>query len=390
MSLIAISTFLASLFGQRIASPIRALADQAAAVGHGEAVTPAKTHIGEIKRVGEALASASVELRSREAALRRNEERLRLAIDAGHMAVWEADVQAEKLLGSPELNQLFGFPAEASPSLDEFRARYYPGERMRAALQEALEKSERYVEIEFRCAWPDGQHRWLLLRGEIHLRADGAPSKVVGVLLDITSRKRWEEHQRLLIHELNHRVKNTLAIVQSIATQTLRSAGTKEKARAAIETRLIGLSRVHDVLTRENWEAADLREIVAQALAPYRSQGEDRLHLEGPQIRLLPRMAVALAMVLQELATNAVKYGALSNTTGGIGITWKVEGSVPYARLHLRWEETGGPPVDAPTHRGFGTRLIERSLAQELDGTVWIAFVPAGIVCTVDVPLPQL
>jgi two-component sensor histidine kinase len=160
-------------------------------------------------------------------------------------------------------------------------------------------------------------------------------------------------------------VKNTLATVQSIASQTLRNASTTEAAREAFESRILALSRTHDVLTRENWEGAFLREVVAQALEPYRSYGEERLHWSGPKVRLSPRMALALAMALQELATNAVKYGALSNTAGRLDIGWFVERQAGEPHLHLRWEESGGLSVQAPARRGFGTRLTERSLAQE-------------------------
>jgi len=216
-------------------------------------------------------------------------------------------------------------------------------------------------------------------------------ARTIGTIIevrDISAEKKAQEHQQLLINELNHRVKNTLATVQSIASQTLRNAPTTLKAKEALEGRLIALSRAHDVLTRENWDGANLREIVAQAVEPYSSRGEDRLHLRGPEVRLSPRMALALAMALQELATNAVKYGALSNAAGEIRIIWQVVGSSQApARLQLRWEETEGPPVQTPTRRGFGTRLIERSLAQDLDGDVQIEFAPTGLVCTVDAPL---
>ncbi len=387
--LLALSGLLAWLFGQRIAAPIQALADRAVAVGHGETVAPVGTNLSEIRHVGEALATASAKLREREAAIRESEERLRLAVDAGRMAVWNFDVQADRLIGSPELYQLFGFPPDAAPSMEEFRSRYYPGERERiwAEIRRAVEKGQHYIEIEARCVWPDSQHRWLLVRGAIYLGAGGAPSRLFGVVLDITERKRWEEHLQLLIHELNHRVKNTLATVQSIAFQTLRNATTAEEAREAMEARLFALSRAHNVLTKENWEGAELGEIVAQAMEPYEGYGTDRLHWRGPQVRLSPRMALALAMALQELATNAVKYGALSNTTGEIRIVWNVDANTSPARLHLQWEETGGPPVEVPTRRGFGTRLIERSLAHELDGDVRIGFARAGVTCTVDAPL---
>jgi PAS domain S-box-containing protein len=216
---------------------------------------------------------------------------------------------------------------------------------------------------------------------------DGQLKRLWGIQRDITDRKQAEDQRTLLIHELNHRVKNTLATVQSVASQTLRNAPTMRDATEALEGRLIALARAHDVLTRESWEGAELKEIVAQAVAPYASRGEERLHLKGPEVRLSPRMALALAMALQELATNAVKYGALANATGEVRITWDVAPAEPSPRFHLRWEESGGPPVQAPSRRGFGSRLIERSLSQELNGIARIEFRPTGIVCTVDAPL---
>jgi two-component sensor histidine kinase len=180
-------------------------------------------------------------------------------------------------------------------------------------------------------------------------------------------------------------VKNTLATVQSIASQTLRNAPTTQEARDALESRLMALSRAHNVLTRENWESASLIEIVDQAVEPYTGARENRLRREGPAVRLQPRTALALSMALQELATNAVKYGSLSNEVGEVRVSWRVQGHEP--RLHLRWEEAGGPPVAPPQRRGFGTRLIERSLAHDLNGEVKIQFAPLGLVCTVDAPL---
>jgi len=203
---------------------------------------------------------------------------------------------------------------------------------------------------------------------------------------DITRRKKAEEHQRVLLHELNHRVKNTLATVQSIASQTLRNAGSMREAKEALENRLFALSRAHDVLTRENWYAADLHEIVSQAVEPFRSYG-DRIHYAGPNLRISPRMALALAMAFQELATNAVKYGALYNEHGQVHIHWTIEGDADAPLLKLRWEETGGLPVRPPERLGFGTRLIERSLAHDLNGTAEVQFLPEGIVCEITAPL---
>jgi PAS domain S-box-containing protein len=212
----------------------------------------------------------------------------------------------------------------------------------------------------------------------------------VGTIIEVRDTRQEKEAQRLrqlLMNELNHRVKNTLATVLSISGQTLRNASSPEQARSDLEGRLLALSRAHDVLTRENWEGAVLSEIVAQAVGPYSGGREDCLHLMGPEVRLPPRIALALAMALQELATNALKHGSLSNETGQIRIAWSLNALLDTPELHLRWEETGGPSVTVPARRGFGTRLIERSLARELEGQLKFEFALTGLVCTVDIPL---
>ena len=171
------------------------------------------------------LASDLSESKLSQAALAKSEIRLRLAIDAGRMAVWEVETATERATGSPELNRLLGFPPDASPSMEEIRERYYPGERdrIRAIVMEALARGERHIETELRIVWRDGSTHWLLLRAELQDVKDGIPDRALGVALDITEMKKAEEHQQLLINELNHRVKNTLATVQSIASQSLRN-----------------------------------------------------------------------------------------------------------------------------------------------------------------------
>lgn len=205
---------------------------------------------------------------------------------------------------------------------------------------------------------------------------------------DVTERVRSEEHQRLLLNELNHRVKNTLTTVQSIVSQTLRTAGSMEAAQEAIESRLFALSRAHDVLTRENWDGAWIGEVIAQAISPFQAAGQKRIHSQGTEVRLPPNVALAIAMALQELATNAVKYGALSNGTGQVAVSWSVDRAREIPHLVLTWEEMGGPPVTPPARRGFGTRLVERSLAQgRMSGEARISFAPTGVVCTIAAPL---
>ncbi len=213
-------------------------------------------------------------------------------------------------------------------------------------------------------------------------------AKTIGTIIevrDISSEKKAQEHQRLLVDELNHRVKNTLATVQSIASQTFRAQHQDDETRRAFEGRLFALAKAHDVLTRENWEGAELGDIVAGAVAPYR-RDEDRFEVEGPRLRLEPRASLSVAMALHELATNAAKYGALSVPSGRVSIRWTFLPGAP-RRLTLRWEEKNGPPVSPPSRRGFGTRLIERSLAQDLGGEVSLTYAPTGLVCEVRAPL---
>jgi PAS domain S-box-containing protein len=215
-----------------------------------------------------------------------------------------------------------------------------------------------------------------------------------GIQIDITDHKRAEEHLRLLVNELNHRVKNTLATVQSLSFQSFsRVASSSEEgiaaARDALQSRLFALARGHDVLTRENWEGASLQEILGEAFAAYgkRPDGREIFQLAGADLRVTPAMALSLSMALHELCTNALKYGALGAPDGMIRISWETAVNGEDRRLAMRWEERGGPPVSPPTRKGFGSRLIEGGLARELDGTVRLSYEPAGLVCTIDVPV---
>ncbi len=205
-------------------------------------------------------------------------------------------------------------------------------------------------------------------------------------LIDITERKKAEEHRSMLAKELNHRVKNTLAMVQSIATQTFRD--TEAVATEAFHARLMALASANDILVRENWESADLRDIIRQAAALHLGEDESRFAIDGPSVRLNPKATLALAMALHELCTNAAKYGALSNPDGRITISWRIENEAGQLRLHIRYEESGGPRVEKPAGQGFGTRLIQRLLMSDLGAEVTLDYPPAGAVCTIRAPLP--
>lgn len=202
----------------------------------------------------------------------------------------------------------------------------------------------------------------------------------------VLERKRTEEHQRLMTKELNHRVRNNLSIIQSVAHQTF-SGSASAAALAAFESRIGALAAAHEVLTRENWEAASLDDLARQTVFGC-GAGADQVTCNGPAVWLPPRLAVSFSMALHELCTNAVKYGALSVPTGCVRLSWELVHNADGERLRLAWREEGGPPVASPTRRGFGSRMIERALARELGGEVRLTFAPAGLECLIDAPAP--
>ena len=206
--------------------------------------------------------------------------------------------------------------------------------------------------------------------------------------VDLTKHKRAQAHDDMLINELNHRVKNTLATVQSIVWQALRKSTDAKVIGESVQGRLSALSRSHDLLARENWTGGGLLDIVIDALKRFGVSGAlaERLVIGGDNIRLSPKVTLALGIAFNELATNAMKYGAFSNEAGSIEITWTAVPSRNGDRLILNWKEKGGPPVSPPARKGFRLQVIERGLAQELDGSVNLDFQPTGLICTLDFP----
>lgn len=200
-----------------------------------------------------------------------------------------------------------------------------------------------------------------------------------------TTIARGELLHNMLIEELNHRVKNTLAILQAIAMQTFQSASKSE--RETFEGRLGALAQAHNLLSQEKWQSSSLQDVIAQVLEPYRLADPERVRMSGPPVTLSPRRAVVISMIVHEIATNAAKYGALSNETGSVRIDWEVLEKDYYPKLRLIWTEAGGPPVTTPVKRGFGSRLIERSARDQLGGEATVDFLPRGVIYTLFCPI---
>jgi two-component sensor histidine kinase len=229
---------------------------------------------------------------------------------------------------------------------------------------------ERFLDFIFQpIAGPDGQSVGVFVEGS-----------------DVTDRVLGDRHQKLLLDELNHRVKNTLSTVQAIASQTLRTNADPADFREAFEARLMALSATHNLLTATNWVSADLREVAQLEFRPY---GPERYRLAGPSVALSPAQALALGMLFHELATNAAKHGALAAGEGQVEVAWRVATPDGRAELEIDWTEHGGPPVMPPTRRGFGSRLIQRSLQGQLGGEAALDYAPDGVRCHIRLPLTR-
>jgi PAS domain S-box-containing protein len=248
--------------------------------------------------------------------------------------------------------------------------------------------------LEKRYVTRTGEVVWVELTVALVRTEAGQPDYFVSIIDDISYRKaaeaeqgRYQDHLRLLINELNHRVKNTLATVQSMAAQTLRGETDPAVAYEKLEARLMGLAQVHDVLTRERWHGASLQEVAERALRPFASQATGQVLIRGPEVWLTPGATLTLALVFHELATNAVKYGALSVDKGRVDLAWTYEAEA--MKLNVTWAESRGPSVQPPARKGFGSRLIARALTGELHGEADMAFEKGGLVCRLTARLPK-
>ena len=345
---------------------------------------------GEFSILAKAFNDLMDDVAERQQALQLSEERARLALEAGHMGTWWYD--PDKNVGgmSHQASSMIGMP-QATTTLNPkaWRDLLHPDdmERVVEKWRTAIRNRGDY-EDEYRIRNKSGNIRWISSKGRVFFDIQKRPVYFVGIFQDITEQKQAEEQQRFFLDELNHRVKNTLATVQSIASQTLRTTESSAQFKEAFEGRLLALSKTHNLLTRKSWREAELRDVAEQELAPYRKAGDARVVLEGPDVRLPARYAINLGLVLHELVTNAAKYGALSTNAGHLEVAWSViESDDRPKQLRIHWSESGGPPVAPPKRQGFGSRLIRRSIEGELGGYMVLNFAESGVAYDISVPL---
>jgi two-component system CheB/CheR fusion protein len=326
-----------------------------------------------------------------EDAQRETAERLLLALSAARMGDWRWDAATDMVTMSEAAAELFGIAPGPLMTWADMRGLMPDQDRDRAAaaVVQAVEEKSVY-NIEYRVRRPaTGEVAWVAAMGRGVYGSDGAVRGMIGIVQDVTERMVTHERQALLIRELHHRVKNTLATVQAIVGSTARSATSIDDFYEAFVGRIVSLAHTHNLLTEDFWQTAPLQELLQNELGPYDDDTRTRVVMGGPPVELPSSAAVPVGMAIHELTTNAAKYGALSVMGGRIEIAWDVVPGPEGPRLTFAWTEHGGPRVSPPQRQGFGSRLLQRVLTTQLQAQVTIDFEPEGLRFRMDAPLPE-
>jgi PAS domain S-box-containing protein len=321
-----------------------------------------------------------------EQALAERNAQLALAGRAALVGSYVYDVKRGTMQISQGYATIHGLPEETTETtISEWRARVHPEDLARAdgLREQAFADHRKEDNAEYRIVLSNGEVRWIERRGAISYGEDGHPERVVGVNIDVTERKRAEQHQSALNAELDHRVKNVLATVSAIVAQTQEASASRAEFVRGLNSRINSLARTHELLSASKWRGASLAEIVRREFAPY-TRGTTEA--TGPNVTLKAEATQPVATVLHELTTNAAKYGALSTRTGRVSVRWQLLQNGSLDRLIIEWQETGGPPVPAPSRSGYGTSIIRELIPFELGGAVELSFGPEGTRCRLEIP----
>jgi PAS domain S-box-containing protein len=329
-------------------------------------------------------------LEAQQRKLRQTAARLETVLQASSLGAWQWFPKTGRNEYNARWAEMLGYePGEVAYTHVEWEDRLHPDEKER--VEEAVARNLRGETDEFReehrLRHKDGHWIWVLDSGRVVERdADGNPEVMTGIHLDITKRREAEERMRVVSREVDHRAKNLLAVVRAIVSMT--KAESVEAFKATLRGRILALSHAHDLLSESRWEGADLRDIAEQELAPYRRADGRVIEIEGPRVVLAPSAIQSLSMTLHELATNAAKYGALSQPNGRLRLRWKLPADA--SAIRIEWEESGVEGVAEPERTGFGTEMIQRMIEAQLDGTIEYRWSATGMRCTFTVPSPHL
>jgi two-component sensor histidine kinase/DNA-binding response OmpR family regulator len=324
----------------------------------------------------------TAELEASTMRLLESEQRRSLALAAGSMGSWDWDLPNGRIVWDEGQHRIYGVvPGQFAVTPENFKVLIFPDDwgRLQVGMETLLQEGQPH-QAEYRIRRPNGEVRWCASTAAASKDAGGKVVRISGVTMDITERKEAEERQALLAREVDHRAKNAMAIVQSIVRLT--KANSISEYGAVIEGRLKALSRAHALLSESRWQGAEFAKLVDEELAPFRSANTDRIRAAGPKVLLNPTTAQTLALALHELATNAAKYGALSQASGNLELKWDIEPD----SIVVDWRERGGPPVREPRSTGFGTRIITGSIERQLGGKATFDWHPDGLSCALRVP----
>jgi PAS domain S-box-containing protein len=330
------------------------------------------------------VAERTAELEASNVRLVQSEQGRSLALAAGQMGSWEWDIAANRGAWDEGQYRIFGVEPESfCISTDNIRKLLHPDdwEPLRQVVLR-MAKGERTQQVEFRVRRSNGELRWCTGTAAASVDTAGNVVRISGVTIDVTDRKEAEERQVLLAREVDHRARNALAIIQSIIRLT--RAKSVDDYVATVEGRIKALALAHTLLSDSRWHGADLGTLVAEEFAPYRSG--NKIELKGPNVSLSPATAQGIALALHELATNAAKHGALSSIKGKVSLTWQLQPDI----LTLHWAENGGPPINTPSARSFGLKVIKASIEQQLGGKATFDWNPKGLRCELSIALREV
>jgi PAS domain S-box-containing protein len=334
------------------------------------------------------LAALFAERRHHEAVLEESEARLQEALAAGAVTAFEWDPYSGLSQRSENATQILGFDPQRTFTAAQFLARVHKDDRERfKAVLDGVRADNPSYSVTFRFIRPDGREVWLEETAKAEFGANGRVERLKGLTRDITRRKQAEDRQDMLIAELDHRVKNVLARVAVVAKHTRQSNRTMDEFITALDGRIQSMATAHALLSQSRWRGVGLTDLVRRQLAPY-TTGENTT-ISGPDVMLTSAQTQAVAMVINELGTNAAKYGALSRPDGSVRVNWDRTGANLPMTLTITWRELGGPPVATPIESGYGSRLIRNLIPFELGGTVVLKFPADGAYCKIAIPLKR-